>query len=519
MKKLIKLSLLSLALNTVWACEGDGDYEFTYGFCENFTVEEFKKALTEEHLKTIFAGEELERIQNELKTKGLEADLDGLGLTQLMCAAYNEDLTMAEELIKAGANVNSTNICGKSVLMLAAKVNKNPEMIKLLLKNGAKINDVSGKESCPGTEYAFSALAWAIDNNENPKVAMALIEAGADVNTPENDTFELPLSQINNNAYWTIEDKRKIAKAILNAGAKAEKAYYNDLFGIADKELAELLVKQGANVKEVENLDEAVRAENLEMMNFLLNAGVDVSKSNALINAKKIELVNWLIKNGVDVNRQNSYYEETALMNLIKSDEVENRVELVKAILDANPNLNLQNKDGWTATMLAVINIENRNKEELFEISKLLLAKEQNVDLQNNNGWTVLSTALRNEANYSQAQVEEIVKLILDKKPKLYLDNKEKWTALHYAVRYQNPKIVKSLIEAGADLEQKTIDGYTPLMLAIYNSNYSNEIIDILLEAGADPKVKNNDAKTAVDLAKDEGKLNLAFKLLKKQMK
>ena len=65
MKKLIKLSLLSLALNTVWACEGDGDYEFTYGFCENFTVEEFKKALTEEHLKTIFAGEELERIQDD----------------------------------------------------------------------------------------------------------------------------------------------------------------------------------------------------------------------------------------------------------------------------------------------------------------------------------------------------------------------------------------------------------------------------------------------------------------------
>jgi ankyrin repeat protein len=78
-------------------------------------------------------------------------------------------------------------------------------------------------------------------------------------------------------------------------------------------------------------------------------------------------------------------------------------------------------------------------------------------------------------------------------------------TALHLAAPYGPPELVKALLDAGADINVKNIQGMTPLMWAVASEYQNPEIIRMLLARGADPKIKSRDGQTALDLAKRLG--------------
>ena len=60
-------------------------------------------------------------------------------------------------------------------------------------------------------------------------------------------------------------------------------------------------------------------------------------------------------------------------------------------------------------------------------------------------------------------------------------------TALHYAVRQGNVAAVDALLDKGADVNARSADGSTPLMLATINGRF--DLAQHLLERGADPKI------------------------------
>jgi len=66
-----------------------------------------------------------------------------------------------------------------------------------------------------------------------------------------------------------------------------------------------------------------------------------------------------------------------------------------------------------------------------------------------------------------------------------------------------NKKIVKMLLEHGADPNIREQGGYTPLHAAAQSGD--EEMIRILLFGGADLNLKSNDGKSALDLAMDAG--------------
>jgi hypothetical protein len=72
-------------------------------------------------------------------------------------------------------------------------------------------------------------------------------------------------------------------------------------------------------------------------------------------------------------------------------------------------------------------------------------------------------------------------------------------TPLHAAVRVNSPRIIRLLLEYGADSNVKNEDGDTPLHAAVRVE--SPRIITLLLEYGADRNVKNDDGESALDLA------------------
>lgn len=65
-----------------------------------------------------------------------------------------------------------------------------------------------------------------------------------------------------------------------------------------------------------------------------------------------------------------------------------------------------------------------------------------------------------------------------------------------------DPEIAKILIDAKADIESRTPDGFTALFLAIHNENI--EIVQLLATAGADvnaiPKLESTPLKLATSL-------------------
>lgn len=73
------------------------------------------------------------------------------------------------------------------------------------------------------------------------------------------------------------------------------------------------------------------------------------------------------------------------------------------------------------------------------------------------------------------------------------------WSALHYAVFNGQEKVARYLIERGAQIDARSPNQSTPLILAAREGR--EELAKTLLEAGADPKAKNDWGDTALTMA------------------
>lgn len=92
--------------------------------------------------------------------------------------------------------------------------------------------------------------------------------------------------------------------------------------------------------------------------------------------------------------------------------------------------------------------------------------------------------------------------------------NVNQTTALHQAATLEKSECIKSLVEAGANVNALDRFGYTPLMCSIkYATHNNNEINRYLIEKGTDLAVINIDGKTASDIAKHENSFN-AFHMI-----
>ncbi|MBR0315356.1 MAG: ankyrin repeat domain-containing protein [Synergistaceae bacterium] len=76
-------------------------------------------------------------------------------------------------------------------------------------------------------------------------------------------------------------------------------------------------------------------------------------------------------------------------------------------------------------------------------------------------------------------------------------------SALNMVLQHDDIKIMNILIKAGADVNNKDKEGYTVLIRAVHYNNI--DAVNILLGAGADVNVKNNIGETALTSAMQYG--------------
>jgi len=74
--------------------------------------------------------------------------------------------------------------------------------------------------------------------------------------------------------------------------------------------------------------------------------------------------------------------------------------------------------------------------------------------------------------------------------------NQPGWSALHYAAIKGHSKIVALLISKGASVNEHSLDGDTPLILAVRSGN--TDTVQALIKAGADPLLSNFKAQNAI---------------------
>jgi uncharacterized protein len=89
--------------------------------------------------------------------------------------------------------------------------------------------------------------------------------------------------------------------------------------------------------------------------------------------------------------------------------------------------------------------------------------------------------------------------------------NHDGWSALHYAASGPNTEVLELLLKQGANVEGRSPNGTTPLMMA---SRYGPEAnVDRLLAAKAEIRASNEQGLTAVDFARQGGRESLTARL------
>jgi serine/threonine-protein phosphatase 6 regulatory ankyrin repeat subunit B len=107
--------------------------------------------------------------------------------------------------------------------------------------------------------------------------------------------------------------------------------------------------------------------------------------------------------------------------------------------------------------------------------------------------------------------VEKVLKFINNGIDVNVTDDKNGWSALHYASAEGHDKVVKILLENGADVDIKNFKGQTPLHIAAQRGNVN--IVKILLSYGADPEAKDNYSKRPIDYSLDNNRKSLVILL------
>ncbi|HXP84306.1 MAG TPA: ankyrin repeat domain-containing protein [Bryobacteraceae bacterium] len=264
------------------------------------------------------------------------------GTTALHWAVRNDDLDMAAQLIKAGANPKAANRDGATPLYLACENGSQP-MIELLLKTGVDVNE-------PFLLHSETALMVA-SRTGNVKVVDLLLVKGANVNARETLRQTTALM-------WAAEQNHpEVIRTLVAHGAdvnaQSKVITASAQYGLNAK------VKTDGSIGGVTSLVLASREGGLDSVRILTEAKADLNKTSADGSSAMVVAI------------QNGHYDVATYL----------------ATHGANPDL--QNDKGWNALYLAVKNrnletgtIPVPNQEQAMPFIQLLLDKGANPNLR-----------------------------------------------------------------------------------------------------------------------------------------
>jgi quinoprotein dehydrogenase-associated probable ABC transporter substrate-binding protein len=239
------------------------------------------------------------------------------------------------------------------------------------------------------------------------------------------------------------------------------------------KSAAELTAQQAAEP----------RSSALPRLKKALAQGADPLEElgNAIV-ADDAERVRYLLDHGVDVNGSfgDGY---TPLVNATRFGFS----DLVDLLLDHKADVNLADLSHWTPLMYAAWTDSDATV-------KRLVAKGAQLESGDADGLTALGIAAQNMKTHALAALLEAGADV--NRPV----GKADYTPLMLAAMSGSVETAQALIKHGADVNAKNAGGITPLMVVAANN--AVHVGSLLLDAGADPAVRSQDGRTALMIAK-----------------
>jgi ankyrin repeat protein len=441
-----------------------------------------------------------------------------IGSTALMQACSRGDVEMVAALLDAGANLREMSGEGFTPLMAACFFGKTA-IVKLLLQYPEVIESINQRD-VQGETALFKACAL------DPEIVAILLNAGADLReiTSKGSTPLMSACSSGKTAIVKQLLQYAVVKASINQKNRdGETALIRACFG-GDPEMVAILLSAGAN------LQEAAVNGITPLMAACLSGKTDVVKLICQFREGRAS-IGYQTANG-----------ETALMKACYSGDP----EMVTTLLNAGANLQEMTADGKTPLIYASYS----GKESIVKVLCQDPVVKASINHHDINGVTALIQAcMSGNARTVAALLEagadpqitfdgvttplmvacqygktDIVKLLCQNpKVKASINHKDKSgkSALIRACGKGDAEMVAALIEAGADLQEITPNGWTPLMFACYfektdivkllcrypeiiasinhkdksgnsaltigNIKPDGEIVTTLLKAGADP--------------------------------
>ena len=274
-----------------------------------------------------------------------------------------------------------------------------------------------------------------------------------------------------------------------------------------------MLLEHGANVNLKDKKDKsALRYASCKgfttTVKLLLNHKANVRGSDGLSDAYwngHIEVAALLIKYGANLDCHCSTNDQTSLMIAIQRKDV----KIIEQLLELGANVNIQDKRGQTALIIACKNepeVEPLNELEKLireletrivllgkDIIEMLLSHGAHTNLKDCSGLTALFYAYKNG-------YDEVATMLIKHGANLdYQSKYSRRTSLMFAIQKQNTKVAKQLLEFGASVDTQNKDGQTALIIGC--SNRDAEGIELLLKFGANMNIQDDSGQTALNVA------------------
>jgi len=259
-----------------------------------------------------------------------------------------------------------------------------------------------------------------------------------------------------------------------------------------------------------ENIDKKDRSQeniDIKIIDSLIKNDILhlIIKDSKLSNENKQKLIKCLGKY-VDLNKRIEPRNTTILYEIISSN-LGIDPKLLEILIESNDkiDLNIRNLNGETLLFAA----SRKNDKESI---KVLLDAGAKIDMPDYEGITPMMHA-------SQHSYLDIVKFLVEKGANVNKKSTYGYTALSLNMGFldRDEKIVKILLDAGADPNIIYTNSMTPLLYAAYYKE--NEIVELLVDAGADVNAKNRDGTNAFMYGTDDilnilakGNININFK-------
>jgi ankyrin repeat protein len=411
-------------------------------------------------------------VQKRLQLRGDPNAADPDGTTALHWAVQADRLDMVEALVASGAKVKVTNRWGVTPLALAV-TNGNTGITQALLKAGA---DPRSPVPETGTPLLTAARSG------NPDVIKALLAAGVSANEPEETSGQTALM-------WAAADDHPAAvKTLLAAGADVQKQSRKKetalFFAVrtGDVALVDALLAAGADVNGRAPLDQpklstagdtmlvaAIANGHFGLADFLLNKGADPNAAgtrwpplHALVRIRNYEESQYPAPKTAEGD-----LDSLELARHLLAHGADPSAKAATKTARRNPgDMNYTEFKGATPFFLAA-------KAGDVPMMRLLLSAKADYMTPIDEHTTPLMVAagvgcVPGQWIEPERDIFEAVKLLVDElKADVNAVNDRNETALHGAVCRGADSVIRYLVDKGAKLNVKDVEGKTPLDMAL----------------------------------------------------